>query len=240
MKRFYKETAVDLGDGGHRVLLDGRPMRTPAKTVLVVPTRALAEAIAAEWAEVPDKADINVSHLPLTRLAATGHDRVTTQRARVIDDTAKYAGSDMLCYRASEPDTLVKRQQETWQPLLDWAAERYGARLVVVEGLAFVEQPEEAVKKLHDAVAAYSDLALSALYNLTHISGSLVVALAVAEGHLSAADAFAAAQLDELYQIERWGEDPIAAKRHEGIRHDIDASARFLALLAGQRLKGSP
>ena len=238
MKRFYKETAVDLGDGGHRILLDGKPMRTPAKAVLVVPTRALAEAIAAEWGQVPDKADINVSHLPLTRLAATGLDRVTSQRARVIEDTAKYAGSDMLCYRASEPETLVKRQQETWQPLLDWAAERYGARLVIVEGLAFVEQPADAVARLAEVVAAHSDLGLSALYNLTHISGSLIVALAVAEGHLSAADAFAAAQLDELYQIERWGEDPIATKRHEGIRHDIDAGARFLALLEQQRLKG--
>ena len=238
MKRFYKEAAVDLCDGGHRVLLDGKPMRTPAKAVLVVPTRALAEAIAAEWGAVPDKADINASHLPLTRLAATGLDRVTTQRARVIEDTAKYAGSDMLCYRASQPDTLVKRQQEIWQPLLDWAAERYDARLVVVEGLAFVEQPADALARLHDAVATHSDLGLSALFNLTHISGSLVVALAVAEGHLAAGDAFAAAQLDELYQVERWGEDPIATKRHEGIRHDIDASARFLALLAGQRLKG--
>ena len=238
MKRFYKETAVDQGDGGHRILLDGRPMRTPAKAVLVVPTRALAEAIAAEWGAVPDKADINVSHLPLTRLAATGLDRVTSQRARVIEDTAKYAGSDMLCYRASEPETLVKRQQAIWQPLLDWADERYGARLVIVEGLAFVEQPADAVARLGEAVATHSDLGLSALYNLTHISGSLIVALAVAEGHLAAADAFAAAQLDELYQIERWGEDPIATKRHEGIRHDIEAGARFLALLAQQRLKG--
>jgi chaperone required for assembly of F1-ATPase len=238
MKRFYKETAVDLGDGGHRILLDGRPMRTPAKAVLVVPTRALAEAIAAEWGAVPDKADINVSHLPLTRLAATGLDRVTSQRARVIEDTAKYAGSDMLCYRASEPETLVKRQQAIWQPLLDWADERYGARLVIVEGLAFVEQPADAVARLGEAVATHSDLGLSALYNLTHISGSLIVALAVAEGHLAAADAFAAAQLDELYQIERWGEDPIVTKRHEGIRHDIEAGARFLALLEQQRLKG--
>src|SRR6478735_12044001 len=131
MKRFYKETAVDAGDGGYRVLLDGRPMRTPAKAVLVVPTDTLAGAIAREWHDVPEKADINVAHLPLTRLAATGLDRVTTQRQRVIDDTAKYAGSDMLCYRASQPETLVQRQQEIWQPLLDWAAERYGARLVV-------------------------------------------------------------------------------------------------------------
>jgi chaperone required for assembly of F1-ATPase len=238
MKRFYKETAVDQGDGGHRILLDGKPMRTPAKAVLVVPTRALAEAIAAEWGGVPDKADINVSHLPLTRLAATGLDRVTSQRARVIEDTAKYAGSDMLCYRASEPETLVKRQQAIWQPLLDWADARYGARLVIVEGLAFVEQPAVAVARLGEAVATHSDLGLSALYNLTHISGSLIVALAVAEGHLAAADAFAAAQLDELYQVERWGEDPIATKRHEGIRHDIEAGARFLALLEQQRLKG--
>ena len=238
MKRFYKETAVDPGDGGHRILLDGKPMRTPAKAVLVVPTRGLAEAIAAEWGGVPDKADINASHLPLTRLAATGLDRVTSQRARVIEDTAKYAGSDMLCYRASEPETLVKRQQQTWQPLLDWSAERYGAQLVVVEGLAFVDQPTDAVARLREAVATHSDLGLSALYNLTHISGSLVVALAVAEGHLSAAGAFDAAQLDELYQIERWGEDPIATKRHEGIRHDIEAGARFLALLEQQRLKG--
>src|SRR5215213_5810798 len=232
MKRFYKETAVDLGDGGYRILLDGKPMRTPAKAVLVVPTRALAGAIAAEWGAVPDKADINASHLPLTRLAATGLDRVATQRARVIEDTAKYAGSDMLCYRASEPESLVKRQQEIWQPLLDWADERYGARLVVVEG------PADTLARLHDVVATHSDLGLSALYNLTHISGSLVVALAVAEGHLSAADAFAAAQLDEVYQVERWGGDPIATKRHEGIRHDIEAGARFLALLEQQRLKG--
>src|SRR5207302_3456736 len=125
MKRFYKETAVDAGDGGWRVLLDGKPMRTPAKAVLTAPTRALADAIASEWSNVPEKAEINTAHLPLTRLAATGLDRVTGQRERVIDDTAKYAGTDLLCYRASNPDSLVKRQQETWQPLLDWAGERY-------------------------------------------------------------------------------------------------------------------
>jgi chaperone required for assembly of F1-ATPase len=238
MKRFYKETSVEAGDGGYRVLLDGKPMRTPAKAVLVVPTRALAEAIAAEWREVPEKAEINVSHLPLTRLAATGLDRVTTQRERVIEDTAKYAGSDLLCYRAMEPASLVKRQHETWQPLLDWAAQRYGARLAVAGGTTFVAQPPDALARLHGAVAAHGDLALSALYNLTHISGSLVIALAVAEGFLPAAGAFAAAQLDELYQIERWGEDPIATQRHENIKHDIDAGARFLALLGNKRLKG--
>jgi chaperone required for assembly of F1-ATPase len=238
MKRFYKETAVDWGDGGHRILLDDKPMRTPAKAVLVAPTRALAEAIAAEWREVPDKAEINVSHLRLTRLAATAIDRVTTQRERVIDDTAKYAGSDMLCYRAPAPSSLVALQHATWQPLLDWAAERYGAKLVVAEGTTFVTQPSEALARLREVVATHGDLALAALYNLTQISGSLVIALAVAEGHLPADKAFAAAQLDELYQVERWGEDPTSTLRHENIKHDIAGCARFLALLENHRLKG--
>ena len=238
MKRFYKNTAVDAGDGGFRVLLDGRPMRTPAKAVLVVPTEALAAAIAQEWRDVPEKADINVTHLPLTRLAATGIDRVATQRARVIDDTAKYGASDLVCYRATDPASLVQRQHKLWQPLLDWLAERYGAPLAVGSGTTFVTQPAEALATLRAAVAAHSDLALSALYNLTHVAGSLVIALAVSEGRLAAGDAFDAAQLDELFQIERWGADPIALKRHEGIRQDLEAGARFLALLGNARLKG--
>jgi chaperone required for assembly of F1-ATPase len=238
MKRFYKDTAVEAGDGGWHVLLDGKPMRTPAKAVLATPTRALADAIAKEWSAVPEKAEINVAHLALTRLAATGLDRVSPQRERVIDDTAKYGGSDLLCYRATDPVSLVQRQQQAWQPLLDWAAERYGARLVVANGTTFVAQPAEAVAALRAAVAAHGDLALSALYNLTHIAGSLVIALAVAERRITAVQAFEAAQLDELYQIERWGEDPIATHRHQSIKHDIDAGARFLALLENRRLKG--
>lgn len=237
MKRFYKETAVDAGEGGFRVLLDGKPMRTPAKAVLVVPTRGLAEAIAGEWNAVPDKAEIKVGHLPLTRLATTGLDRVPGQRERVIDDTAKYAGSDLLCYRATDPESLVERQRTTWQPLLDWAAERYGARLSVADGMSFVAQPRDALAKLRAAVAAHGDLALSSLYNLTHIAGSLIIALAVAERRLTAEQAFAAAQLDELYQVERWGDDPIAVERRMGVRNDIEAGSRFLALLEDKRLR---
>jgi chaperone required for assembly of F1-ATPase len=238
MKRFYREAAVGPDDGGFRVLLDGKPMRTPAKAILVVPTKPLAEAIAVEWGGVPDKAEINAAHLPLTRLAATGLDRVVPRREEVIADTAKYAGSDLLCYRAATPESLVKLQHDAWQPLLDWAAERYGARLVVVEGIAFVEQSEDALRRLRDVVATHSDLALSALYNLTHTAGSVIIALAVAEGRLSAEGAFAAAQVDELYQIDRWGDDPLALKHREGIAKDIDASTRFLALLEKARLRG--
>ena len=238
MKRFYKDTAVEAGEGGFRVLLDGRPMRTPAKAVLVVPTEVLAEAIAAEWRAVPEKADIDVSHLALTRLAATGLDRVTSQRTHVVDEAAKYGASDLLCYRASDPDSLVQRQRETWQPLLDWAGERYGARLTVATGMTFVTQPHAALAALRRAVAAHGDLALSALYNLTHIAGSVVIGLAISERRLDGTQAFAAAQLDELYQIERWGSDPIAEQRHDGIRRDLEAGARFLALLGDARLKG--
>jgi chaperone required for assembly of F1-ATPase len=238
MKRFYKDTAVDAGDGGFRVLLDGRPMRTPAKAVLVVPTEPLAAAIAQEWRDVPEKAEINVSHLALTRLAATGLDRVPAQRARVIDDTAKYGASDLLCYRATDPTSLVQRQSGSWQPLLDWVRERYGAELAVANGTTFVTQPHGSLAALRAAVAAHGDLALSALYNLTHVAGSLVIALAISDGRLSAADAFTAAQLDELFQIERWGEDPVATQRHAGIRRDLEAGARFLALLGDARLKG--
>ncbi|TAJ90891.1 MAG: ATPase [Reyranella sp.] len=238
MKRFYKETGVDAGEDGFRVLLDGKPMRTPAKAVLVVPTRALAEAIAAEWAAVPDKAEINAAHLPLTRLAATGIDRVVARRDEVIADTAKYAASDLLCYRAAGPDSLIGLQRERWDPLLAWAAERHGARLVTAEGIGFVEQAAEARARLHEAVSAHGDLALSALYNLTHTAGSVVIALAVSDGRLDAAGAFAAAQTDELYQVDRWGDDPIAEKQREGVRRDIEACARFLSLLENARLRG--
>ncbi|MBS0548705.1 MAG: ATPase [Proteobacteria bacterium] len=238
MKRFYKETAAAAGEGGFRVLLDGKPIRTPAKSILTVPTLPLAEAIAAEWAGVPDTGEVNAAHLPLTRLAATGLDRVATRREEVIADTAKYAGSDLLCYRASTPDSLVKAQYDRWQPLLDWAAERHGARFVVVEGVTFVDQPEEARQRLKDAVAAYSDAALSALYNLTHTSGSVVIALAVAEGRLTAEEAFLAAQVEELYQIERWGDDPHAQKQREGVRKDLESCARFLALLGDSKKRG--
>ncbi len=238
MKRFYKDTGVDEGEGGFRVLLDGKPMRTPAKAILVVPTRALAEAIAAEWAAVPEKAEINAAHLPLTRLAATGIDRVVTRREEVIADTAKYAASDLLCYRATGPDSLVGLQRERWDPLLAWAAERHGARLVTADGIGFVEQGAEARARLHEAVAAHGDLALSALYNLTHTAGSVVIALAVSDGRLDAAGAFTAAQTDELYQVDRWGDDPIAEKQREGVRRDIEAAARFLSLLENAHMRG--
>src|SRR5262249_30357599 len=138
----------------------------------------------------------------------------------------------------SGPDSLVELQRQRWQPLLDWAAERHGARLVTAEGIGFVEQAEAAKARLHEAVAAHGDLALSALYNLTHTAGSVRVPVAVSDGRLDAAAAFTAAQTDELYQIDRWGDDPTAEKQREGVRRDIEACTRFLSLLEDARLRG--
>ena len=150
----------------------------------------------------------------------------------------EYAETDLVCYRGDRNSDLRARQDAAWQPLLDWVRERHGAELAVASGLTFVSQPNAALARLRRAVEAHSDMALSALYNLTHVAGSLVIALAIAEGRLDAEQDFTAAQLDELYQIERWGEDPIATERHGGIRKDMQAGARFLALLGDARLKG--
>lgn len=235
MKRFYKSARAEPRDDGHGVALDGRPIRTPGNRPLVVPSAALAEAIAAEWQDQPANADIRPLDMKLMRLAATGLDRVPVLRMKVIDDTAKYAGSDTLCYRVEEPDELVARQHRMWQPVLDWAAARFGVRLLVQTGLVHQSQPPEALARYRMEVARYSDLGLSGLFNLTAALGSLVLALAVSEGHVAPEAAYEAAELEALYQVERWGEDPEAAKRRAGIRSDIHAAARYLQLLGDAR-----
>ncbi|HKU98379.1 MAG TPA: ATP12 family protein, partial [Vineibacter sp.] len=153
-----------------------------------------------------------------------------------IDDTAKYAGSDLLCYRADAPTDLVVRQARVWQPQLDWAVERYGARLELAAGVQHRPQPETSLAALAEAIAAHSDFGLSALFNLTAAMGSVVLALAVSERQLTSSAAFEAAELDALYEIEKWGEDSEATQRLERLRRDVDAGARFLELLGTARL----
>jgi len=230
MRRFYKEAAAAPAEGGHAVLLDGKPMRTPAKAALVVPSRRLAEAIAAEWQAQGD--EIVREALGLTRLASTAIDLVAPRRAEIVAAVARYAGTDLVCYRAEHPPELVARQERVWQPLVDWAAERHGAPLVVTAGIVPQPQPAASVAALAAAVAAYDAMALTALHLATAACGSLVLALALAEGRLDAEAAFAAAQLDESFEIERWGEDAEATKRRNELRDDIAYAARFLALLA--------
>jgi chaperone required for assembly of F1-ATPase len=229
MRRVYKTAAACPAEGGWGIALDGRPLRTPAKHVLVVPNAALAEAIAAEWNAQQD--DIRPATMPLTRLAATAIDHTSTQRDQVIAETAKYAETDLVCYRAEHPAALVARQQAEWQPLIDWAMLRYDASLTVTSGVVPRWQSPAALKALAAAVVAQDDFRLTALHAMTAACGSLVIALALMEGRLNAAAAFAVSQLDETFQIEAWGEDAEAATRRQALAEDIAAASRFVELL---------
>ena len=231
MKRFYKEVTVGEAAGGFQVLLDGRPVRTPAKAPMILPGRALAEGIAAEWEAQGE--EIRPVTMPLAALTSTTLDLTGKQRDAVVDQLAAYARTDLLCYRVDNPAELAAREAELWQPLLDWAALRYDAALHVVVGIMPREQPEGACRALAAAVAAYDDWRLTALQTATTGCGSLVIGLALVERRIDAEEAFEASQLHESYQIERWGEDHEAAARRAALRADIADIRRFVELLAG-------
>lgn len=227
-RRFYRTAAAAPAVGGFAVALDGKPLRTPAGTPLSLPTPALAEAIAAEWAA---QGEILQPHaMPLTQLASTAIDRVAPQRGAVIDELINYAATDLLCYRAEDPPELVERQWWAWQPLLDWAAGRHGAALSVTAGIVPMPQPEPALAALRRAVEAQDDFRLTALQSATAAAGSLVVALAMIEGEIDADRAFVVAFLDEIYQAELWGDDAEAEERRDRLRSDLAAAARFVQL----------
>lgn len=231
VKRLYREVEVAAADGaGFRITLDARPVRTPAAAPLILSSRALAEAVAREWRAQGDR--VAPRTMPLMRLACTGIDRVAPGRAAVIDEIAGFAATDLVCHRAAAPPTLVARQHRAWEPLIEWAAERYGARLRVVTGVMPRRQPKTALTSLRATVATRDHLALAGLWSLTTACGSLVIALAVAKRRLDPDAAFAAAQLDESFQIERWGEEPGLAARRAAIRAEIATADRFLRLLA--------
>ena len=227
-KRFYDKVAIGQENGAFTVLLAGRPVRTPQGGVLRLPTAALAAAIANEWGGQGDI--LRPETMPLTRLAATATDRVAVLRQTVVDAVVDYAGTDLLCYRAEAPADLVALEDRTWQPLLDWAAERWGARMVVSAGVLPVRQPAHAMQALRRAVDQASDLELAALSCVVQASGSIVVGLAVLDGRIDADTAFATALLDEQYQAERWGIDAAAERRRREIATEIRAAASFLAL----------
>jgi len=233
MKRVYTAVATHPVDGGWGVTLDRRKLRTPGKNKLTVPSEALATVIAAEWDA--QQGDIRPATMPLTRLAATAIDRTASLRDRVVDEVASYAGTDLVCYRADRPPALAARQHAIWQPLIDWATTRYDAALAVTSGIIPTRQSPAALGAFAAAVAAQDDFPLTALHALTTTCGSLVIALALIEGRLDAAAAFAASQLDETFQIEAWGEDAEAAARRKALAADIEAAARFVELLAPAR-----
>lgn len=229
MKRFYKEAKVVAAADAFAIELDGKPLRTPEKRALLVPTRSLAEAIAAEWQG--QGMTVRPLDLPLTRLVSTALDRVVPRRDEVIAEIAKYAATDLLCYRADEPHELIERQQQIWQPLLDWAEARLAASFVVTHGVTPVAQTPATLRAIEDAVAAHDAMRLVALHLATTACGSVVLGLALLAERISAEEAFAAAQLDETFQIERWGEDAEQTKARAALKEDIALAARFAALL---------
>jgi len=229
VKRFYKEAAAVAANQGWSIELDGRPIKTPARQPLAVPTRALAEAIAEEWRAQGDSIDPRT--MPLTGLANAAIDRVAPDPAAFARDLARYGEGDLLCYRADHPADLVARQAETWDRLLGWARGRYDVAFEIVTGIIHRPQPPATVARLAEAVAARGAFALAGLSPLVTIGGSLVIALALAEGAIEAEPAFDAAHLDELFQAEQWGEDALALEAREARRRDFNAAARFLSLL---------
>jgi chaperone required for assembly of F1-ATPase len=229
MKRFYKNVEPMAAADGHGITLDGRLVKTPGKHHLIVPNTPLAIAIAAEWDAQQE--EIRPATMPLTNLAGATIDRAPERREAVVGQIAHYAGTDLVCYRATHPPALVARQQAAWQPLIDWATERYAVALVVTAGVIPARQPAASLKAFAAVVAAHDEFALTALHAATTACGSLVIALALVEGRVDAEEAFSASQLDENFQTEAWGEDAEQAERRAAIAADIEAAARFMTLL---------
>ncbi|MBT8410995.1 MAG: ATPase [Octadecabacter sp.] len=208
-KRFWTDVNVAEDAAGFAICLDARPVKTPAKAPLIVPTRRMAEAVAMEWTKVDTVVDPNV--MPFTRSANAAIDKVAVQFDEVAELIAAYGGSDLLCYRAENPTDLVARQAEAWDPLLAWTVEEYGAELRPTAGVMPVDQPREAVAALAAKVYAVTPFELTALHDLVAMSGSLVIGLAVAAERLDPDTAWALSRIDEQWQIDQWGEDEEAA-----------------------------
>jgi chaperone required for assembly of F1-ATPase len=229
-KRFYKTVSVEAAaGGGHRLLLDGKPVRTPAKRELRLPTQALADAVAQEWSAHGER--IDPSTMPLTKLANSSIDGVAARAGDVRAEIVKYAGSDLVCYRAESPQELVRRQSEHWDPILAWARETHGAQFQTVHGIMPVEQPAAATEAVAKAIASDDPFRLAAIHVMTTIMGSALLALAHTHGHLAADAAWAAAHVDEDWQISQWGEDAEAQARRDRRWAEMQAASRLLALL---------
>lgn len=234
MKRFWREAKVADAESGWTVTLDDRPVRIPGGGVLALPTRPLAEAVAAEWQDAGKAVGGETSYadLPLTRLAGTAQERIAPNPEPVVLELARYGETDLLCYRADHPEALARLQADSWQPWLDWAARVHAAPLEVVSGIMHRPQPSASVAALAQAVARHGPYDLAALGVLVPALGSLVLALAVSNGALAAEEAHRIATLDERFQAEFWGEDAEATARLTRVGADVAMAGRFLALCA--------
>jgi chaperone required for assembly of F1-ATPase len=223
-KRFYREAAVEEHDGGFRLVLDNKPARTPAGKPLSLPKRALAEAVASEWNEVRD--EIDPAAMPITRLANTVIDGVSELRAEIVEDLVRFAGSDLVCYRAGEPARLAEKQEQAWAPVLAFARERFGARFDLAEGVMHITQPAESLDAVRAALEQIeSPFALAALHVMTTLTGSVLTALAHAGGTLGAEEAWSAAHADEHFQESIWGADEEAQARRAQRWREFEAAS---------------
>lgn len=228
-KRFWTETSVAEAEGGWTVMLDTRTLRTPAKATLVVPTRAYAEAVAAEWAA--QEGVIRPETMPLTRSANAAIDKVAAQHDEVAGLIAAYGETDLLCYRADGPAALARRQTDAWDPLLDWVADSYGARLVPVSGVMPEPQDDVALAHLAAATHAFDPFELAAFHDLVSLSGSLVLGFAAVAGYGAPEALWEISRIDETWQAEQWGEDEEAAEHAALKRQAFLTAAHIYSLL---------
>jgi chaperone required for assembly of F1-ATPase len=226
-RRFYETAGFAPAEGGFVLTLDSRPARTPGRHPLVVPTEALAGELAAEWAAQGER--IDPAAMPLTRIVNVAIDRVAGEMAAVRADIVQYAGSDLICYRAEGPQSLIDRQNEAWSPVIAWVREELGVRLVLAEGIVHVAQEPGALIEVDRAIAPLDALGLAALHTATTLTGSAIIALALQRGRLTAEEAWAAAHVDEDWQMEQWGRDE-GALAHRATRwREMNAAAVVLA-----------
>jgi len=229
--RFYEKAGVAEEADGFTVQLDGRPIRSPAKNLLTLPTRPLAELIAAEWDA--QSAHIDPMTMPVIRLINTAIDGIVHDPQAVKEDILRFAGTDLLCYRADSPETLVRRQSEAWDPIVEWAHAALGARFVLSEGVVHVEQPREAIAALSAHLIPHTDpIALACLHSFTTLTGSALLALAIANGEIDAETAWKAAHIDEDWNAGQWGEDAEASARRAHRWSDMQAADRAFKALS--------
>jgi chaperone required for assembly of F1-ATPase len=229
-KRFYKNASVEEKDSGFALLLDGKTARTTARKPLSLPTRALAQAIAAEWAA--QASEIDPAKMPLTRLANLAIDRVAEEAAAIREEIVRYASSDHVLYRAGEPEDLVALQAAHWDPIMEWAHSALGARFCLAEGVNFVAQPKAALAAVRAEVENWPPpFALAVLASLASLAGSALIALALVRGQLTAVEAWNAGHVDEDWNVRRWGEDAEATSRRAQRFAEFEAAAKMLALL---------
>ncbi|MCL6729022.1 ATP12 family chaperone protein [Sphingomonas hankyongi] len=229
MRRFWKEVEVQHEAGGWAIRLDDRPLRTPARAALLLPTEPLGQAVAEEWRSAGET--VHPRAMPMTGLANAAIDRVEPERQAFAGGLARYGEADLACYRSDWPPDLVERQSNAWDPLLAWARRRFDVDFVTTSGMLHVPQPPATVDRLAHAVSALDAFRLAGLSPLVTIGGSLVAALAVLEKAMTPEEAWDAVSIDERWQLEQWGDDAEAVAALENRRSDFMAAARFLALL---------